>query len=383
MEKNQDKETKMILETLSKFSKDILAPQAAETDSHEIYPRESWNKLAELGFAGLIVDPEYEGFGYDYQTLSAVTEEMAKGCISMTGVYLVHNTVIHYISASGNQEQKKRYLPDLANGRRIGAMCITEPDAGSDVSNLSCNYRPDGDNYLINGEKIFITSGGEADIYIVLARAADTEGSKSLSTFIVEKDCAGISFGKKEKKMGYGGSSTNQVVLKNCVVAKENRLGKEGGGFKIMMKGLDHGRISVGAMAVGLAQVAFEEAVDYAASRKQFKQTISNFQGVQWMFSDMAIKIEASRLLVQQAALLCDQKRPFTKEAAMAKCFASDTAMEVTTNAVQIFGGYGYTKEYPVERHMREAKFMQIVEGTNQIQRNIIAREIFKHQKKK
>ncbi|MFC1822730.1 acyl-CoA dehydrogenase family protein [Thermodesulfobacteriota bacterium] len=378
MLKENDEQTRMIIETISKFSREVLAPKAAEVDSEELFPHDSWKKLSELGFAGLLVDPAYNGMGLDYCTLVGVVEEIAKGCVSMAGIYLVHSTVNYYLSAFGSEDQKKHHLPTLADGSSIGAMCITEPGAGSDVSALRSSARREGDQYIINGGKVFITSGGEADLYIVLAKVGSSDGAKGLSTFIVEKDRPGLSFGKKEKKMGYGGSSTRQLIFEDCAVPHDHLLGKEGAGFKIMMMGLDRGRVSTGAMAVGLAQVAFDEAVDYARGRLQFGSPISQFQGIQWMFADMTIEIEAARLLVHRAAGLCDRDKPFTKEAAMAKCFASDAAMRVTTDVVQIYGGYGYMREYPAERHMREAKFMQIVEGTNQIQRNIIAREIFK-----
>ncbi len=374
----RDRETGMVLETVSRFSRKVLAPRAAEVDASEVFPRETWRKLCELGIAGVVVAADYEGLGLGYLTLAGVVEELAKGCVSMAGTYLVHATVEYYLGAFGSDEQKGVYLPMLAKGSCIGAMCITEPDAGSDVASIRTVGRRERDGYVIEGRKVFVTTGGEADLYLVLARSDARGGAKGLSMFLVPKEAPGLSFGKKERKMGYGGSPTCELVFDHCMVSTGALLGQEGDGFSIAMKGLDRGRISTGAMAVGLAQCAFEEAVEYARTRVQFGRPISRFQGIRWMLADMAMEIEASRLLVHRAASLCDRSLPFTKEAAMAKCYATDMAMRVCTDTVQIFGGYGYIRDYPAERHMRDAKFMQIVEGTNQIQRNIIAREIFR-----
>jgi len=370
-------EQKMIQETARRFCRKELAPYAGEIDAKEQFPREAWNKLSELGFAGITIPETYGGLGMDYTSVVVVVEEIAKGCLATAGTYSVHLTTQYLISTFGSTDQKEKYLPSMAKGEDIGALCLTEPNAGSDISHMTSAAVKERDDYLINGTKLFITTGGEAGLYILYAKTDKTKKHKGISAFIAEKNHPGLSYGKKEKKMGYGGSPTREVIFSDCRLPLANLLGDEGQGFSMVMAGLDHGRITIGTIAVGIAQAALDAALVYSQVREQFGTPISQFQGIQWKLADMAIGIEAARLLVFQAAFLASQKKPFTKAASMAKCFASDVGMQVTTEAVQIFGGYGYTKDYPVERHMRDAKILQIVEGTNEIQRNIIARQLF------
>ncbi|MDY7038697.1 MAG: acyl-CoA dehydrogenase family protein [Thermodesulfobacteriota bacterium] len=371
-------EGKMIQETIRKFSENELAPGAGERDEKEVFPREAWKKLSDLGFAGLLIPEEYGGMGLNYVTMVAVMEELGKGCIATAGTYSVHLTAQHVIMKYGNEEQRRWLLPLTTAGEKIGAIVITEPNAGSDVSAMKSKAVLVDDKYIINGTKIFITTAGEAGIYLVLAKTNANLKHKGISMFIVEKGTDGLEFGKLEDKMGYRGSPTGELIFNNCAVPVKNRIGEEGKGFSMVMDGLDCGRISVGALALGIASVSFETTLKYVKEREQFGRSISSFQGIQWMLANMSMELSASRLLLYKAATLADRGRPFTKEASMAKCYATDTAMKVTTDCVQLFGGYGYIKDFPVERYMREAKIFQIVEGTNEIQRNIIAREILR-----
>ncbi len=369
-------EQRSIQETARKFSRNELAPKAGEVDEKEIFPRQAWEKLSKLGFSGLTIPEEFGGLGLGYVTAAVVMEELGKGCMATAGTFSVHLTTQYLVNTFGTDGQRRRYLPEMASGEKIGALAITETGAGSDVVSMKSAASLVGDGYIINGNKIFITTGGEADLYILYAKTDNKARHKGLSAFIIDRTTPGLGFGKKERKMGYGGSPTRELLLDHCGVPKENLLGKEGDGFVMVMRGLDHGRITIGAIAVGIAQAAFEAALRYAKQREQFGQPISSFQGIQWKLADMAMGIQAARLLVYQAAYFAEIKQPFTLLASMAKCFASDVGMRVTTEAVQILGGYGYIKDYPVERHMRDAKILQIVEGTNEIQRNIIAREL-------
>jgi alkylation response protein AidB-like acyl-CoA dehydrogenase len=371
-------EIQMIQETVRKFSENVLTPNAAEADEKKIFPRAAWEKLSELGFGGLLTPEEYGGLGLGYEAMVVVMEELAKGCIATAGTYSVQLTTQYMILKYGNEEQKRQFLPRMATGEKIGALAITEPNAGSDMASIGSRAEFADDAYVINGTKIFITTAGEADLYLVLVKTDPKQKHSGISTLIVEKGTSGFQFGKIENKMGYGGSPTGELIFSDCVVSKEMRLGEEGQGFAMVMDTLDRGRISVGAIGLGIAQAAFEAALKHVKEREQFGRTISSFQGIQWMLSDMAMQISASRLLLNHAAFLADKGERFTKEASMAKCFATDTAMRVTTDAVQLFGGYGYIKDFPVERYMREAKIFQIVEGTNQIQRSIIAGELFR-----
>jgi len=369
-------EQKSIQEMARKFAEAELKPLAGEADEKEIFPRAQFEEMAELGFTGITCSQEYGGLGLDHVTYIMVMEEIGKACLATAGTYSVHQTVQYYFEKFGTEGQKKEYLPVLTKGEKIGALVLTESSAGSDVASLTTTAEKKGGFYTINGSKIFITTGGEADLYIVLARTGKETGAKGISAFIVDKDAVGLSIGKKEKKMGYGGSPTTELIFTDCNVSKKNLLGgREGQGMVQMLSALDIGRISIGSIAIGIAQAALEEALAYSKERIQFGKPIFSFQGIQWMFADMATKIEAARLLCYQAAYSIDQDNPSSiKQASMAKMMATDVAMSVTTDAVQILGGYGYMKDYPLERHMRDAKILQIVEGTNQIQKIVIAR---------
>lgn len=368
----------MIKDLARDFAERELAPKAKMVEEEAIFPRESFYKMAELGLTGLTTPEEYGGVGQGHLTYSLVMEEIARKCINNAGILSAHMTAQYMIERYGNPEHKQKYLRFLAQGQRIGALCLTEPGSGSDAASLQSTavYDESRGEYVINGNKIFITSGGEAEIHVVLARTGQATGSRGISAFIVEKGNPGLSFGRKEQKMAYNGSPTREVFFQDCRVPKADLLGREGEGFKFVMDALDGGRISVAAIAVGLSQAALDEAVAHLNSRAQFGQKIGTFQGLQFMIADMATAIEASRALVYRAARRKDLGLPASTEASMAKLMATDTAMNVTTNAVQLFGGYGYTKDYPVERYMRQAKIFQIVEGTNQIQRVVIARKI-------
>jgi len=375
MEFALSEQQRSIQELARKFAETELKPLAGEADEKEIFPRMQFKKMAELGFTGITCPQEYGGLGLDHVTYIVVMEEIGKACLATAGTYSVHQTVQYYFEKFGTEEQKNQYSPILARGEKIGALVLTETGAGSDVASLTTTAKRGDKFYSINGNKIFITTGGEADVYIVLARTGEA-GAKGISAFIVDKDTEGFTIGKKEKKMGYGGSPTTELIFEDCNVSAKHLLGgAEGQGMRQMLSALDIGRISIGTIAVGIAQAAFEEALAYSKGRIQFGKPIFEFQGIQWMFAEMATKIEAARLLCYQAAYSIDHHSSSAiKQASMAKMMATDVAMSVTTDAVQIFGGYGYMKDYSVERHMRDAKIMQIVEGTNQIQKIVIAR---------
>ena len=368
-------EQNLIRETVRAFAENELADGAKERDEQERFDRElMFDKLAELGLTGIVFPEEYGGAGADYLSYAIAVEELSRVCAS-TGVTLSAHLSLgaNPIYQYGSEEQKQKYLIPLAEGTKMGAFGLTEPSAGSDAGGTRTNAVLDGDEWVLNGSKIFITNGGEAEIYIVFARTdMSAEKHHGISAFIVEKDTPGFTFGKKEEKMGIRASLTRELVFENCRIPQENLLGPEDAGFKIAMKTLDGGRIGIASQALGIAQGAFDAAVEYAKERKQFDQPIASFQGVQFMLADMATQIEASRLVVYQAAYRASAGLSYSKEAAMAKLLASETAMQVTTKAVQVFGGYGYTREYPVERMMRDAKITELYEGTSEIQRVVI-----------
>ncbi|GAV25517.1 acyl-CoA dehydrogenase [Carboxydothermus islandicus] len=372
-------EHELLRQTVRDFAEKEVAPSAAERDEEERFDREIFNKMAELGLTGIPWPEEYGGAGMDYIAYAIAVEELSRVCAS-TGVTLsAHVSLGSFpIFKYGTDEQKEKYLKPLALGEKLGAFGLTEPSAGSDAGSLKTTAVRDGDYYVLNGSKIFITNGGEAEIYVVFATVDKSKGHKGISAFIVEKGTPGFSFGKKEKKLGIRSSPTVELVFENCRIPKENLLGEEGQGFKIALSTLDGGRIGIAAQAVGIAQGAYEAAVKYAKERTQFGKPIAEFQGISFMLADMATKIQAARLLVYHAAWLESNNLPYGKAAAMAKLFASETAMEVTTKAVQIFGGYGYTREYPVERMMRDAKITEIYEGTSEVQRIVISSYILK-----
>ena len=365
----------LIRETVRNFAERKLAPSAAERDEQERFDRAlMFDKVAELGLAGVVFPEQYGGAGADYISYAIAVEELSRVCAA-TGVTLSAHLSLgaNPIFLFGTEAQKQHYLKPLAEGSKLGAFALTEPSAGSDAGGTRTTAVREGEAWVLSGNKIFTTNGGEAELYIVFARSdKGAEKHHGISAFIVEKDTPGFTFGKKEKKMGIRSSPTMELVFDQCRIPAENLLGKEGEGFKIAMKTLDGGRIGIAAQALGIAQGAFDAALAYARERKQFDQPIAGFQGVQFMLADMATRIEAARLLVYQAAWRASAGLAYGKESAMAKLTASETAMWVTTKAVQVHGGYGYTRDFPVERMMRDAKITEIYEGTSEIQRVVI-----------
>lgn len=371
----QEQFTRDMVET---FAQRSLAPKAAELDERGEFSWDHFREMAQLGLTGLLTPVEYGGSAASRLTAAMVAEGISKGCAGTGAALAVHLMVQTLIERFGLPEQKQRWLPALASGEKLAAFSLTEPEAGTDAAAIVTRAEPSGDDYVVNGNKIFVTSGGEADLYAVMVRTGGP-GPEGISTLLIEKGAKGFHFGRKEQKMGFGASPTMELIFEDCRVPRENLLGgQEGIGFKVAMTALDGGRVSVGAAAVGIAQAALDHALAYVKERRQFGKPIGQFQGIQFMLADMAAEIEASRLLVYQAADLMDKGLPATAKAAIAKRFATDACMRVTTDAVQIFGGYGTLRDFPVERLMRQAKILQIVEGTNQIQRVIIARELLK-----
>ncbi|MFF2443336.1 acyl-CoA dehydrogenase [Priestia megaterium] len=370
-------EHEMIRKMVRDFAKNEVAPTAAQRDEEERFDRGIFTQMADLGLTGIPWPEQYGGIGSDYLAYCISVEELSRVCAS-TGVTLsAHTSLAGWpIYTFGTEEQKQKYLKPMATGEKIGAYGLTEPSAGSDAGGMRTLAVKDGEDYILNGSKIFITNGGEADIYVVFARIDPNE--KRTSAFIIEKDMPGFSVGKKEKKLGIRSSPTTEIIFEDCRVPKENLLGNEGEGFKVAMMTLDGGRNGIAAQAVGIAQGALDAAVAYAKERQQFGKPIISQQGIAFKLADMATSIEAARLLTYQAAWLESQGLPYGKESAMSKLYAGDTAMKVTTEAVQVFGGYGYTKDYPVERFMRDAKITQIYEGTQEIQRLVISRYLAK-----
>lgn len=368
------REQELVRQMIREFAVNEVKPLAAEIDETERFPMETVKKMAKLGVMGIPFSPEYEGAGGDVLSYILCVEELSKVC-GTTGVILSAHTSLcaSVINEYGTPDQKAKYLPDLASGRKVGAFGLTEPGAGTDAAGQQTTATLEGDNYILNGSKIFITNGGVAETFIIFAMTDKSKGTKGISAFIVEKSFPGFSIGKVENKMGIRASSTTELIFENCVVPKENLIGKEGQGFKVAMKTLDGGRIGIAAQALGIAEGALDEAIAYLKERKQFGRSLSAFQGLQWIVAEMSTKIEAARFLVYKAACLKDAGKSYTVDAARAKLFAADVAMEVTTKAVQLFGGYGYTKEYPVERMMRDAKITEIYEGTSEVQKMVIA----------
>ncbi|MCY7946066.1 acyl-CoA dehydrogenase [Bacillus atrophaeus] len=372
---NLSDEHEMIRKLVRDFAKNEVAPSAAERDEQERFDRGLFQEMADLGLTGIPWPEQYGGIGSDYLAYVIAVEELSKVCAS-TGVTLsAHTSLCGWpLYAYGTEEQKQTYLTPLALGEKIGAYGLTEAGAGSDAGGMKTVAERIGDDYLLNGSKIFITNGGAADIYIVFAVTDPEQRKKSVTAFIVEKGFEGFSIGKKEKKLGIRSSPTTEIIFEDCLVPAKNRLGEEGEGFKIAMSTLDGGRNGIAAQAVGIAQGALDAALQYAKERKQFGKPVAEQQAIAFKLADMATMIEASRLLTYQAAWLESSGLPYGKASAMSKLLAGDTAMKVTTEAVQIFGGYGYTKDYPVERYMRDAKITQIYEGTQEIQRLVISR---------
>lgn len=373
------KEETLFLQMIREFAQKEVKPLAAEIDEQERFPEETVRKMGEIGLMGIPVPVEYGGAGGTNQIYTMAVEEISKVCAT-TGVVLSAHTslCIAPIMEHGTDEQKQKYLPKLASGQWLGAFGLTEPNAGTDAAGQQTTAVLDGDNYILNGTKIFITNAQYADVYIVMAMTDKSMGTRGISAFIVEKGMPGFTIGKKEKKMGIRGSATCELIFENCIVPKENLLGKEGKGFAIAMKTLDGGRIGIASQALGIAQGAIDETVKYTKERKQFGRSIAQFQNTQFQMADLKTKVEAARLLVRRAAAKKDSGEPYSVDAAMAKLFCAEVAMEVTTKAVQFHGGYGYTREYPVERMMRDAKITEIYEGTSEVQRMVIAGAMFK-----
>lgn len=369
----------LIKEAARDFAAKELAPHARDWEEKKIFSRRVFELMGELDFTGLYCPEEYGGTGIGRLSSALIFEELAKGCFATTVYLTVHNMVAHLIYQYGREEQRKKWVTPLCKGKFLGAYALTEAGAGSDASALSTSAKRHGDGYLLNGSKLFVTSGGVADLYTVMVRTDETQKQKGISAVVVEKGMPGLSFGEHEDKMGLNATPTSELILDDCYIPRSNLLGEEGQGFKIAMTALNGGRVSIGASAIGLAQCAFDYGLAHTKERIQFGRPISSFQGIQFMLADMATEIESARLMIYRAAYLMDRGRdPAIKEAAMAKRLATDVAMRVTTDVVQILGGYGYMKAYPVEMYMRFAKVAQIFEGTNQIQRVVIAREILK-----
>ena len=379
MDFSTTKQQELFLQMIREFAEKEVKPIAAEVDEEERFPMENVEKMAKLGIMGIPFPVEYGGAGGDNIMYSMAVEELSRVC-GTTGIIVSAHTSLCAapIYEFGTPEQKAKYLPKLASGEWIGAFGLTEPNAGTDAAAQQTIAVKDGDNYILNGSKIFITNAYYANVYIVMAMTDKSQGTKGISAFIVEKNFPGFSVGKKEKKLGIRGSATCELIMENCIVPKENLLGQEGKGFGIAMKTLDGGRIGVASQALGIAQGAMDETVKYVKERKQFGKAIGQFQNTQFQLADMETKIQASRYLVRAAAFKKDKKENYSVDAAMAKLFAAETAMEMTTKAVQFHGGYGYTREYPVERMMRDAKITEIYEGTSEVQRMVISAKLLK-----
>jgi butyryl-CoA dehydrogenase len=373
------REQKLAQQMFKEFVDKEVKPIAAEIDKTEEFPMETVKKMASIGMMGIPYPKEYGGSGGDYLSYIMAVEELGKACASTSVILSAHTSLcsapIYYY---GTEDQKNKYLPGLNSGEMLGAFGLTEPGAGTDAAGQQTYAKLTGDYYILNGSKVFITNGGVADLFIIFAMTDKSKGTRGISAFIVEKNYEGFSVGKLEDKMGIRASSTAELIFKDMKVPKENLLGKEGKGFGIAMSTLDGGRIGIAAQALGIAEGAFEEAVKYMSERKQFGKSLSKYQGLQWYIAELATKIQASKLLVYQAADLKQKGLPYSSEAAMAKLYASETAMEVTTKVVQIFGGYGYTCDYPVERMMRDAKITEIYEGTSEVQKMVIAANILR-----
>ena len=372
-------EQQMIKDLAKKIANEKVIPVRARLDEEEEFPWAIMKDLAQADLLGLYIPEEYGGVDFGCFETILVVEELSRACCGVSVSYAASALGAYPILLFGSEEQKKKYLPDIASGKKLGAFGLTEANAGSDASAIQTRAEKDGDFYILNGTKQWITNGGEAEIYTIIAMTNKDKGSRGATAFIVEKGTPGFSFGKKEKKLGIRCSTTRELIFENCRIPKENILGKEGMGFIVAMRTLDMTRPGIGAQGVGVAQGAFDAALDYSYQRIQFDQPISSFQIIQHMLADMAIHIEAARALVYATAKMIDGgAKNFSKESAMAKTFASDMAMEVTINAVQVMGGCGYMREYPVEKMMRDAKIIQIYEGTNQVQRNVIALQLIK-----
>ncbi|MBQ0112747.1 MAG: acyl-CoA dehydrogenase [Bacteroidales bacterium] len=373
------KQEQLFLQMVREFAENEVKPLAAEIDEQERFPMETVEKMGKIGLMGIPIPTQYGGQGGTTQMYSLAVEELSKVCATTGVVVSAHTSLCaHPILEFGTEEQKQKYLPKLASGEWIGAFGLTEPNAGTDAAMQQTTAVDSGDKWILNGSKIFITNAGYANVYIIFAMTDKSQGTKGISAFIVEKDFKGFSVGKKEKKLGIRGSATCELIMENCEVPKENILGKEGKGFKIAMMTLDGGRLGIASQALGIAEGAMNETVKYVKERKQFGRSIGQFQNTQFQLANMETKINAARLLVRSAAYKVDNGLPFSKDASMAKLYCAETAMEMTTKAIQFHGGYGYTREYPVERMFRDAKITEIYEGTSEVQRMVIAAQLLK-----
>ena len=369
----------LFLQMIREFAENEVKPLAAEIDEQERFPMETVEKMSKIGLMGIPIPKQYGGQGGTTQMYSMAVEELSRVCATTGVVVSAHTSLCaEPILMFGTEEQKMKYLPKLASGEWIGAFGLTEPNAGTDAAMQQTTAVDAGDKWILNGNKIFITNASYANVYVVFAMTDKSLGTKGISAFIVERDFKGFSIGKKEKKLGIRGSATCELIFENCEVPKENLLGKEGKGFKIAMMTLDGGRLGIASQALGIAQGAMDETVKYVKERKQFGKAIGQFQNTQFQLADLETKINAARLLVRSAAAKIDAGLPHSKDASMAKLFAAETAMEMTTKAIQFHGGYGYTREYPVERMFRDAKITEIYEGTSEVQRMIIAANLLK-----
>ncbi|MEK7238496.1 MAG: acyl-CoA dehydrogenase family protein, partial [Nitrospirota bacterium] len=374
----------MIRDLARQIAEDKILPVRAELDEKEEFPWDIMKTLAQSDFFGLFVPEEYGGMGKGCFELVIAVEELSRVCLGVSTTYAANALGTYPILLYGSEEQKKKYLPDIASGKKLVAFALTEASAGSDAAGIQTTARLEGNKYVLNGVKQWITNGGEAEIYTVIAMTDKSKGPRGASAFILEKGTPGFSFGKKENKMGIRASATRELIFENCRIPKENIISKEGMGFIVAMRTLDSSRTGVGAQGVGVAHGAFEAARDYAKERQQFGQPVISFQAIQHILADMATQIEAARALVYSVARYIDSgAKDVSKESAMAKLFATDVAMKVTVDAVQVMGGAGYMREYPVEKMMRDAKILQIYEGTNQIQRNVIGQALIKEAAKK
>lgn len=371
---------RMIQEMVRKFAKEVIEPKAAEIDESGEFPKDNVRQMAELGLLGIVVPEKYGGAGFDFVSLAIAVEEISRTCASTGVIVAVNNSLVCYpIHTFGNEAQREKYLRPLATGQKLGAYGLTEPNAGSDPADLECTARLDGDSYVLNGTKRFITNAGEADIFIVIATKDRTLGHKGICALIVEKGAPGFTVGKHEKLMGMRATANTELIFEDCRVPKANLLGSEGQGFKIAMHVLDCSRIDIGAQGVGIAQAALDKSIQYAKERKQFGRPIAEFEMIQDKIATMAANIAAARLLTYHAAFLKDSgAERFSVESSICKLFAAQTAVDATREAVQIHGGYGYSKDYAVERYYRDAKCLEIYEGTSEIQKLVIARALLR-----
>jgi len=370
-------EQKMFQTMVRDFANNVVKPRATQMDEDGKFPWDIIKQAAELGIFGITIDEKYGGCGGDYLTMTLCGEELSRACGGLGTIYLANLSLAFYpINKFGTEEQKQKYAPPVARGEKICCFVLTEPGAGSDAGAITTTATATGDGIVLNGNKIFITNGAEAEIAVVFATEDKSKGNKGISAFIVEKGTPGFSVGKLERKMGIHPSSTAELVFENCKIPASNRLGEPGKGLRIAMESIDSSRVTVAAQALGISQAAFEDAIAYAQTRVQFGKPLAGHQAIQWMLADMATQIDAARLLVYRAAWLKDQKLPYMKEAAMAKLYAGEVSSFVTNKALQIHGGYGYCKDYPMERYLRDAKITEIYEGTSEMQRMTIARQL-------